>query len=77
MNQPVPPSDYLIPFRGQWDNDASREDIQGAIGRFYAWYDRLVSEGRIGRPRALPVMEKRGTLIQIQTPRTLPGNRNG
>jgi hypothetical protein len=48
MDQPTPPSDYLILSRGQWDKDASRDEIQGAIDRFYAWYDRLVSEGRIG-----------------------------
>lgn len=40
------------------NNDASREDIRGAIDRFYAWYDRLVSEGRIGRPPTLQVMGK-------------------
>ena len=48
MSQPSPPSDYLLLSRGQWDKDASREEIQGVIDRFYAWYDRLVSEGRIG-----------------------------
>lgn len=49
MNQKENPlSEYLILSRGQWDKDASREDIQYAIDRFYAWYDRLVSEGRIG-----------------------------
>lgn len=49
MNQKENPlSEYLILSRGQWDKDASREDIQHAIDRFYAWYDRLVGEGRIG-----------------------------
>ncbi|MGB5940563.1 MAG: YciI family protein [Rhodanobacter sp.] len=48
MSQPDPPSDYLILSRGQWDKDASPEQIQTVIDRFYAWYDRLVSEGRIG-----------------------------
>jgi hypothetical protein len=48
MNQKNPPSDYLILSRGQWDKDASRDEIQTAIDRFYAWYDRLVSGGRIG-----------------------------
>jgi hypothetical protein len=48
INQQTPPSDYLILSRGQWDKDATRDEIQGAIDRFYAWYDRLVSEGRIG-----------------------------
>lgn len=48
MNQPTAPSDYLLLSRGQWDKDASRDEIQGAIDRFYAWYDRLVDQGRIG-----------------------------
>jgi hypothetical protein len=48
MNQKNPPSDYLILSRGQWDKDASRDEIQTAIDQFYAWYDRLVSGGRIG-----------------------------
>jgi len=48
MNQPNPYSDYLILSRGQWDRNASHDEIQGVIDRFYAWYDRLVSEGRIG-----------------------------
>ena len=48
MNQKNPSSDYLILSRGQWDKDASRDEIQVAIDQFYAWYDRLVSEGRIG-----------------------------
>jgi hypothetical protein len=48
MSKQTPLSDYLVLSRGKWDKDASREDIQVAIDRFYAWYDRLVSEGRIG-----------------------------
>ena len=48
MSKQTPLSEYLILSRGQWDKDASREDIQVAIDRFYAWYDRLVSERRIG-----------------------------
>jgi len=48
MNQPNPYFDYLILSRGQWDKKASHDEIQGAIDRFYAWYDRLVGEGRIG-----------------------------
>jgi hypothetical protein len=27
-------SDYLVISRGQWDQDASPQDIQGAIDRF-------------------------------------------
>lgn len=48
MSESAPLSEYLVLSRGQWDRDASSEDIQSAIDRFYAWYDRLVAEGRIG-----------------------------
>jgi hypothetical protein len=53
MSQENPLSDYLILSRGQWDKDASREDIQDAIDRFYAWYDRLLGEGSIGQGQRL------------------------
>jgi hypothetical protein len=48
MSTHTPLSEYLILSRGQWDKDASREDIQSAIDRFYVWYDKRVSEGTIG-----------------------------
>lgn len=38
-------SEYLVISRGQWDKDKSPEEIQQAIDSFYAWHDRLVSEG--------------------------------
>lgn len=41
------PSEYLVLSRGQWDKDASPEDIQAAIDEFYAWLERLVAEGRM------------------------------
>lgn len=47
MSNSRPLSEYLVISRGQWDSDASREDIQAAIDRFYAWHDRLVGEGRM------------------------------
>ena len=63
MNQKTPPSDYLILSRGQWDKNASRDEIQTAIDRFYAWYDRLVSEGRIGPGHRL---EREGKVVSRQ-----------
>jgi hypothetical protein len=63
MSQPSPPSDYLLLSRGQWDKDASREEIQDVIDRFYAWYDRLVSEGRIGPGHRL---EREGKVVSRQ-----------
>jgi hypothetical protein len=38
-------SDYLLISRGQWDETASKEDVQDAIDRFYIWYERGVAEG--------------------------------
>jgi hypothetical protein len=40
-------SEYLVISRGQWDKDASPEQIQKAIDQFYVWLDRLVSEGKM------------------------------
>ena len=47
-------SEYLVISRGQWDEDASPQQIQDAIDRFYAWHDRLVGEGKMkpGQRRA-------------------------
>jgi hypothetical protein len=53
MNQKNPLSEYLVLSRGQWDADAPREEIQDAIDRFYAWYERLLGEGRIGAGQRL------------------------
>jgi hypothetical protein len=39
-------NEYLLLSRGQWDPGKSPEEIQAAIDAFYAWYDRLVAEGR-------------------------------
>ena len=47
MNDYAPPSDYLVISRGQRDADASPDQIQGAIDRFYVWHARLVDEGRM------------------------------
>ncbi|MFC5579693.1 YciI family protein [Rhodanobacter terrae] len=67
MNQKEDPlSEYLVLSRGQWDKDASREDIQDAIDRFYAWYDRLLGEGRMGVGKRLAregkVVSRRATM---------------
>jgi hypothetical protein len=47
MNKQVAQSEYLVISRGQWDKDASREEIQNAIDQFYVWLDRLVDEGKM------------------------------
>jgi hypothetical protein len=40
-------SEYLVISRGQWDKDASQDEIQAAIDAFYAWHARLVDEGKM------------------------------
>jgi len=42
-----PQHDYLVISRGQWDERASPEDVQGAIDRFYAWYEGHLAAGRM------------------------------
>lgn len=39
--------DYLVISRGQWDGDASPEQIQAAIDAFYPWLDAHVAAGRM------------------------------
>ena len=40
-------SEYLVLSRGQWDKDASKEDIETAIHKFYDWLARNIDEGRM------------------------------
>lgn len=60
MTDATASSEYLVLSRGQWNKDASREDIQAAIDRFYAWHDRLVGEGRM---RAGQRLAREGRLV--------------
>ncbi len=41
------PSEYLVLSRGQWDKDASKEDIESAIQKFYDWLAKNIDEGRM------------------------------
>ena len=47
MNEQSPLSEYLVLSRGQWDKNASKEDIESAIKKFYDWYARNVDAGRM------------------------------
>ncbi|MES2791911.1 MAG: YciI family protein [Planctomycetota bacterium] len=47
MNEPAATSEYLVISRGQWDTDASPEEIQNAIDQFYVWLSQLVDEGKM------------------------------
>ena len=47
MNEQTPLSEYLVLSRGQWDKDASKNDIESAIQKFYDWYARGLETGRM------------------------------
>ena len=47
MNTSKQAAEFLVISRGQWDEDKSPEEIQGAIDAFYVWIDRLIAEGRM------------------------------
>lgn len=64
MSEPTPSFEYLVLSRGQWDRDASPEAIQDTIDRFYAWHDRLVSEGKM---RAGQRLARESRLVSRQT----------
>jgi hypothetical protein len=43
----MPTKNHLLPSRGQWDVDASLQDVQAAIDVFYARYEQGLARGRI------------------------------
>jgi hypothetical protein len=47
MNKPSTLSEFLVLSRGQWDGNASKEDIEAAIQKFYDWYQQKLKEGRM------------------------------
>jgi hypothetical protein len=47
MNQPPVKNEYLVISRGQWDEDASKQDVQSAIDSFYVWYEHNLELGRM------------------------------
>jgi hypothetical protein len=53
MSEQPPLAEYLVIARGQWDETFSREEVQNVIEQFYAWLDRLVSEGKMKRGQRL------------------------
>jgi hypothetical protein len=46
MNECPTHSTFLLLSRGQWDQGASKEDIEAAITKFYAWYEDNLKSGR-------------------------------
>jgi hypothetical protein len=47
MKEQDAPAEYLVISRGQWDKNASKEEIQTAIDQFYLWLGRFVEEGKM------------------------------
>jgi hypothetical protein len=47
MSEQPPTAEYLVICRGQWDKTLSQDEIQSATEKFYIWYDRLISEGKM------------------------------
>lgn len=44
-----PENEFLVISRGQWDENASPEQVQAAIDSFYAWYEDNIARGRMKR----------------------------
>ena len=47
MNDKAAPSEYLVISRGQWDSDATPQEIQATIDSFYVWHERMVQAGKM------------------------------
>lgn len=58
MTLPSTTKPYLVISRGKWDEDAKKEDVQQAIDRFYAWYERNLESGRMLQGSRLEVSGK-------------------
>ena len=67
MNEQAPVSEFLVLSRGQWDKDASKEDIESAIQKFYDWYERNLNDGRMKAGSRLgidgAVVSKKGIIM--------------
>ena len=47
MTKEISPSEYLVISRGQWDKDATQQQIQTAIDEFYIWLGQMVDQGKM------------------------------
>jgi hypothetical protein len=67
MNEQPPHSEYLVLSRGQWDQGASKENIESAIKRFYEWYAQNLDAGRMKAGSRLgiegAVVSKKGIIM--------------
>jgi len=55
MNENAPRAEYLLLSRGKWDKNASKQDIEAAIEKFYAWLETKVKEGKMKRGQRLAI----------------------
>lgn len=58
MNTTPARKQFLVISRGQWDPDATTDDVQRAIDRFYTWYEQQLASGRMLRGSRLEVEGK-------------------
>ena len=49
QQEPDDKQEFLVISRGQWDPDATQEQVQQAIDDFYVWYEHNLAEGRMKR----------------------------
>jgi hypothetical protein len=64
-----PQNEYMLLFRGtHWDKDLSPEEIQKMVTRWYAWFERLMQEGKCkaGHP-----LEREGKIVSGRKGRTV------
>jgi len=67
-----PPSEYLVLSRGQWDKNASKQNIESAIQRFYEWLARNIDEGKMKMGSRLGIERARVSKAGITTDGPLP-----
>lgn len=69
MNTTSEKSDYLLLFRGNtWENGLPPEELQRVVTEWYAWYQRLATEGKcLG---GLPLLDT-GKLVSGRKGRTV------
>src|SRR5690349_13873201 len=63
MNENAPYSEYLLLSKGKWDKNASKQDIEAAIEKFYAWLGKKVEEGKMKRGQRLGI--KRAAVSRV------------
>jgi hypothetical protein len=55
MKENAPRSEYLLLSRGKWDKNASKQDIESAIEKFYEWLNGKAAEGKMKRGQRLGI----------------------